>query len=355
LVSTYFNAGGFQDGALSQAKFLGPLGYYADVPNERLFFTDAGNNRIRILQYFINRAPFCSFDTATISGLLEDQGLVNLPSIVSNLSAGTGPADSLQQVAFLVESVPSGKILNSEVDSSGSLRFQPAPDSNGVFQIKVVLKDNGGTADGGVDSSVYYKTVQVLAVNDAPRFRISGNDTAANGIPRKRPGFLLELSAGPQNESNQVLDTSIVCSNPDWFLVQPWFDGDTLKFEPAGDTLGTTQIRIQLKDNGGLANGGTDSLNTAFTITLVDPSNVKRWIVRPSLRIFPNPVRDVFQVSNLPVSCRSVTLFDLNGRELEEIAVGPDGFLRPSGNYSGTYLLHASGWPNHAALIEFKP
>ena len=352
LVSTYFNSTGFQDGPLSSAKFLGPMGYWADLENQYLLFTDAGNNRIRKFQYGINRRPTCVFDTASVNNLLEDQSIISIPSVVTNVSPGNGSLDSLQTVTIQVESVPPGKIANASVNAAGTLQFQPAPDSNGVFLLKVRLKDNGGTESGGMDTSLYYKTVRVKPVNDAPIFTVISNDTASNGAARVRPGFLLKLSPGPSDESWQNLDTTIICSRPDWFSVLPWFDGDTLRFEPIADTLGTCEVFVRLKDNGGLEDGGLDSLNSGFTITLLDPSSIKgRVSIHPSLQIFPNPAADYFRVRNLPAACRSLSVYDLKGLKVKELSPDDSGRFYTGDIPPGIFVLRAGGVSGAAGIL----
>jgi len=354
LVSTFMDATGFQDGAFSSSKFLGPLGFWADEENTRLVFADAGNNRIRSVNLGINRKPNCTFDTSTIDGLNEDQALVTFLNVVSNISPGNGPVDNGQLVSISVESVPPGKITNGIV-ASGALRFKPAPDSNGTFLVKVKLKDNGGTLGGGVDSSVYFKTVRVKAINDAPILQLAGNDTASNGVARARAGFVLKFTPGPHDELwQQIVDTSIVCDRPDWFSKQPWFDQDTLKYEPISDTLGTCSVFIKLKDNGGIADGGKDSLETSFTITLLDPSSTKTWVVRPSLVVYPNPATRSFRVRNMPAGFRKISLFDMRGILMEEIQIDSDGLFRLQGDYTGLFVLKIEGAPFSSGLIQLE-
>ena len=59
--------------------------------------------------------------------------------------------------------------MQPSVAPNGTLTFQSAPNANGQATVTVVLKDNGGTAGGGVDASAP-KTfvITVTAVNDAP-------------------------------------------------------------------------------------------------------------------------------------------------------------------------------------------
>lgn len=339
LVRTFFDSTGYQDGPLGSASFLGPMGFWADPVNERMLFSDAGNNRIRSIQYLINRPPSCVFDTASVNGLFEDQSLISLPGVLSLLSPGTGPIDSAQSISIQIESVPAGKIINASADASGTLSFQPAPDSNGVFLLKVRLKDNGGTALGGTDSSIYFKAVRVKPVNDAPQFLVAGNDTASFSSARKRPGFVLKKTTGPSDENWQTLETEILCSNPQWFSQLPYFSGDTLMYNPAGDSLGTTQVIVRLRDNGGIEDGGTDSTVSAFSIVLFDLVSARPLVLRPALRIYPNPTQSVFRVANLPATCSRLELYDPAGRHAAELFAGPDGFFRVPENCSGLYIV----------------
>ncbi len=352
-VRTLFNAAGYQDGLISQARFLGPMGYAADLPGNRLFFADAGNNRIRILKYLLNGAPFCTFDTASVNGL-EDQSLIILPSVVVNPSTGTSIADTLQALQFDVRSIPPGKIVNASVDASGTLRFQPAPDSNGIFKLRVRLKDNGGVIGGGIDSALYFKTIRINPINDPPVLNLAGNDSSAAGIPRKRPGYVLAIRPGPANESAQVLNTSIVCSNPEWFSVLPSFSGDTLKYEPAADTSGTTQVLIRLKDNGGTLNGGIDSASAGFFIVIQNHTSLQPLIFRSGLRIFPNPATRYFQIQNLPADCNKVLLYDLKGQLLEEIPIQENGSFIPKKPLSGTFVVRLPETSSAAGLIRIE-
>jgi len=165
----------------------------------------------------------------------------------------------------------------------------------------------------------------------------------------------LKFTPGPHDELwQQIVDTSIFCDRPDWFSKQPWFDQDTLKFEPISDTLGTCQVFIKLKDNGGIADGGKDSLKTSFTITLLDPSSTKNWVVRPSLLVYPNPASRSFRVRNMPAGFRKISLFDMRGILMEEIQIDSDGLFRLRGDYTGLFVLKIEGAPFSSGLIRLE-
>jgi hypothetical protein len=52
--------------------------------------------------------------------------------------------------------------------TTGTLTYTPAPNANGTSTVTVVLKDNGGTANGGLDATTKTFTITVTPVNDAP-------------------------------------------------------------------------------------------------------------------------------------------------------------------------------------------
>ncbi|CAG0933418.1 PE-PGRS family protein PE_PGRS18 [Thermoflexales bacterium] len=67
-----------------------------------------------------------------------------------------GPAnESRQTLTFaLTNTNPALFSVQPTVDVSGTLRYTPAASASGVATVTVTLKDNGGTANGGVDTSV---------------------------------------------------------------------------------------------------------------------------------------------------------------------------------------------------------
>jgi hypothetical protein len=66
-----------------------------------------------------------------------------------------GPAnESGQTLTFNVTTAqPDLFAVQPTVDVSGTLRYAPAADALGPATVTVTLKDNGGTANGGVDTS----------------------------------------------------------------------------------------------------------------------------------------------------------------------------------------------------------
>ena len=140
------------------------------------------------------------------------------------------------------------------------------------------LKDDGGTANGGVDvSGLQNFSITVNFVNEAPSFTPGGNVTVVeNTGPAIISNWATGMSPGVgANEASQSLNFNVTNDNNALFASQPTIDAltGTLLFTPAADAFGVATVTVSLQDSGGTANGGTDvSAPQTFKIT-VDPIN----------------------------------------------------------------------------------
>jgi cold shock CspA family protein len=225
----------------------------------------------------VNDAP--SFVAGNDQTVLEDSGSQSIPGWATAISAGP-PDESGQTVTFNVQN-DNQSLFSAQpaVSSGGTLTYTSAPDANGTAHVTVTAHDDGGTANGGVDTSAPQTfTITVTPVNDAPSF-VVGSDPIAlddNGA-QSIAGWATQISRGPVDESAQVLDFQTTGdTNPSLFSVTPTVDPatGTLSFTPAANAAGTATITLVLHDNGGTANGGVDTSGSqSFTITAVaDPT-----------------------------------------------------------------------------------
>src|SRR5207247_1536146 len=108
------------------------------------------------------------------------------------------------------------------VAANGTLTFTPAANASGTATVTVQLHDNGGTADGGVDTSAAQTfTITVTAVNDAPSFTKGANQTALeDGGAQTVAGWATAISAGV-NEAGQALDFIVSNDDSAMFSAQP--------------------------------------------------------------------------------------------------------------------------------------
>jgi hypothetical protein len=108
--------------------------------------------------------------------------------------------------------------------TTGILTYTPAANANGSAIVTVTVKDNGGTANGGIDATTKMLTITVTAVNDAPSFTKGANQTTLEDAGAQTvTGWATFISAGPPDESGQALNfigrtTTTGCSRPGWRL-----------------------------------------------------------------------------------------------------------------------------------------
>jgi hypothetical protein len=105
---------------------------------------------------------------------------------VSNWATGIqpGPADEQNQTVMFQLNNNNPGLFSSQpaISSDGTLSFTPAANAYGTASVSVVLKDNGGTANGGVDTSA--TQVFSITVNSPPTVSIinpTNNSTFVGG------------------------------------------------------------------------------------------------------------------------------------------------------------------------------
>ena len=229
-----------------------------------------------------------SFTKGPNQVVLEDSGSQSVAAWATGISAGPA-SESSQTVSFLVSSDNSALFTaQPAIAPNGTLTYSLAPNANGLATVTVKLKDSGGTANGGVDTSAAQTfTITVTPVNDAPSF-LKGADQNVNSAIGlvSVAGWATAISAGPSDESGQSLSFLVSPDKPSLFAVQPAITANgRLSFTPASGAVGTATVTVQLMDNGGTANGGQDtSAAQTFTITIATSN------VAPSFTEGPNQV-----------------------------------------------------------------
>ncbi len=196
----------------------------------------------------------------------EDSGSYSAPW-ATGISAG--PADEAgQSLSFIVAGNTKPDLFSAgpAIDASGRLSFTPAPDANGFADITVVLRDDGGTANGGADTSAPATfRITVTAVNDAPSFTPGGDVTVDEDSGAYSAPWATGISAGPPDEADQTPIFSVSVTNPALFAAPPAIAADgTLSFTPAPDQHGVVTATVLLTDS-----GGASAAPVTFTITIV--------------------------------------------------------------------------------------
>ncbi|HUK36460.1 MAG TPA: Ig-like domain-containing protein, partial [Vicinamibacterales bacterium] len=209
----------------------------------------------------VNDAP--SFTKGADQNIVEDAGAETVVHWATSISAG--PADeSSQSVSFTTSNDNNGLFsVQPSVDASGTLTYTPASDANGSATVTVIAHDDGGTANGGVDTSAPQTfAINVASVNDAPSFT-KGPDVSllSDAGPQTYVNWATNISPGPANESAQLVSFLVNNDNNAVFTSQPAVSsGGTLTFTTAVAAPTTTvHVSVSAHDNGGTANGGIDT------------------------------------------------------------------------------------------------
>ncbi len=236
----------------------------------------------------VNHAP--GFTKGASQSVLEDAGAQSVSGWATSISAGP-PNETAQALDFIVTN-DNGALFSSQpsVDATGKLSYTPAPNRNGSATVTVKLHDNGGTANGGVDTSPAQTfTITITPVNDAPTFNLVPSNTAAEDAgPQTIGGVLTSPSAGPF-ETSQTLTLTVTNDNNALFSVQPSIDlsTGTLKYTSAPNANGSAIVMVKLQDDGGTANGGVDQTTKTFTITVTPVDDA------PVITTFYGPVQPI--------------------------------------------------------------
>ena len=222
----------------------------------------------------VNDVP--SFTNGADQTVAEDAGAQTVSGWATAISKGPGD-EAGQTPTFNVNNDNTSLFLvPPSIAANGALSYTPAADAVGSATVTVSLSDDGGTANGGVDTSGNKTfTITMTAVNDAPSFtkgvdQAVAEDAGAQGVP----GWATVISTGPTDESGQTLTFNLSNNNTTLFSAQPAISADgTLSYTPAADANGSATVTVSLSDDGGTGDGGVNtsaSQTFGITVTAVD-------------------------------------------------------------------------------------
>jgi hypothetical protein len=127
------------------------------------------------------------------------------------------------------------------------------------------LNDNGNSGTGpGMDIPGGSLDVNATPVNDAPDFAVAAEGPPAPPPPGQlavtHPAWAVSISPGPRFEDTQNVTFLVTNDNPSLFDVEPAVSaaGD-LTYTFAQNASGSALVTVRLVDDGGTANGGSDT------------------------------------------------------------------------------------------------
>jgi hypothetical protein len=288
----------------------------------------------------VNDAP--SFTGGADLTVLEDAAAQTVAGWATAISAG--PTDEAgQTLAFTVTNSNNAIfVAQPALAADGTLTYTPAADANGSATVTVKLKDDGGTASDGMDTSAEQTfTITVTAVNDAPSFTSGADQTVLEDAGAQTvAGWATSISKGPANEASQTLTFTVTNTNNALFAVQPAVAADgTLTYTTTLNANGAADVEVYLSDDGGTANGGTDKTAKASFRINVTPVNDAPTFTDAAT----NSRQEVAE--NDPLTAIAATDVEGDSVRFSTSSALPPGIvsLNPDGTFEGTVSYQAAG------------
>jgi hypothetical protein len=169
----------------------------------------------------VNDAPSFSLARSSLA-IPEDAGPQIFPNWVTNLQPG--PLNEAGQTMTLSVTTANSNLFASSpaINASGTLTFTPAPNSNGVTSVSVLLRDSGGTLNGGFDAVAHSFILIIASVNDAP----IANPQSVRIAPKTSASILLTAFDAENDALTFAIDTpplhGTLSGTPPYLLYQPY-------------------------------------------------------------------------------------------------------------------------------------
>jgi hypothetical protein len=193
---------------------------------------------------------------------------------LSGITAGQGETQNITVSASSDNAalVPDPTVHYTSAGATGTLTYTPLAGAQGTATITVTVKDDGGTANGGVDTTVRTFKVRVAPhVNQPPTITPIADPAPILPGAGQQTVTLTGISGGP-DETQTVTITATssnpaLLPNPQVNYTSPNSTG-TLTYTPVPGAKGSATITVTLKDDGGTANGGTDTTVVTFSVAV---------------------------------------------------------------------------------------
>ncbi len=263
--------------------------------------TDTATNSFVVTVLAVNDPPSFALNTNLIT-VAEDSGDFVLANFATNMISG--PSDESAQTNAFILTVTNASFyaVQPAISPTGTLTFRAATNAFGTNTVSVVLRDNGGTNNGGINTSAAQTfRVAVTAVNDAP---------VISGLA----SFAINEDAGVTNRTFTVTDVdtpmtnvTVIASSSDTNLVNVNVTGTT--------TNRTLSITTVTNANGAatitlIANDGTDTTTNSITLTVNAVNDAPVMLVLTNLTALEDfsPITRTVIVTDVDTDITNVTV-----------------------------------------------
>lgn len=209
----------------------------------------------------INDVP--SFTLGADQSVDEDTGLQTVIDFATNLSPGGGTDEASQTLSFTISTDNDDlfSTLPSLDPSTGTLTYTPVDNANGSTTITVTLQDDGGTDNGGIDTTEAQTfTITVNPVNDDPTVE---NSTFTIGQNQSFTFSSLQTAADIDGDTLTLANVA----DPANGIVVDNGDG-TITYTPDPDFAGDDSFTYTITDGA----GGTATATVDLTVSTFEPT-----------------------------------------------------------------------------------
>jgi hypothetical protein len=263
--------------------------------------TDTTTNSFVLTVIPVNDAPSFTLLTNVIT-VLEDSGAYSLTDFATNIVSG--PSDESIQTNVFVLTVTNSAFYATQpaISPTGTLTFRPNTNVFGTNNIAVVLRDSGGTNNGGFNSSAaQIFRVVVTSSNDAPV--ISGLSS-----------FTINEDAGRTNKTFMVTDVDTVITNVT--LTATSSDTNLITVAVTGTTTNRTLAVTTVTNANGaatitlVANDGIDTATNSITLTVNAVNDAPVLLALSALSVLEDsgPTNRTVVVSDVDTDITNVTV-----------------------------------------------
>ncbi len=214
------------------------------------------------------------------AAILENSAVqtINLNGISPGPPNQNGETVTITATSSNPSLIPNPMVSYTNPNTTGTLSYTPVTGAYGSAVITLTVMNSGGTTNGGVNTFTETFTVTVTQINLPPTIApISSPQTVSVGTGAQTIN-LTGISYGPAGNLGQTVTITAASSNPSLVpnptitYTSPNATG-TLTYMPSTNGAGSALITVTVQNNGGTANGGSNTVTETFTI-YVYPQNV---------------------------------------------------------------------------------
>ncbi len=164
----------------------------------------------------VNDVP--SFTKGTDQIAIKNTGAQTVNGWATSLS--TGPANESAQTLSFIVSTNNNSLFSASpaIDASGNLTYTPATNAAGTAEVTVSIKDNGGTANNGVDQSAS-QTFNITVTPKGYWVGVTstdwhtGSNWAGGIVPTASDSVFIRPSSNPAVTYQPTISSNATCQN----------------------------------------------------------------------------------------------------------------------------------------------